>query len=175
MAFWGLMQEKGNHKHDGFDMGRLPHHRGKGANGYHWDAEKQEMVRDKKKRGLSDNQVCVPCAVNRKGLSVAKVGKLGKVNTLVLQGVLGEKLTDTVTLCTDKEKAYRPFSVSKDIKLVQLQDLQTKNGIYHIQNINNYHSRLKKFMTPFNGVATKYLSTQGGAVNETINPYRQLR
>ena len=30
-------------------------------------------------------------------------------------------------------------------------------GIYHIQNVNNYGSRLKGWMRRFNGVATKYL------------------
>jgi hypothetical protein len=30
-------------------------------------------------------------------------------------------------------------------------------GIYHIQNVNSYHSRLKSWMERFNGVVTKYL------------------
>lgn len=29
-------------------------------------------------------------------------------------------------------------------------------GLYHIQNVNNYHSRLKGWIQRFNGVATKY-------------------
>ena len=32
-----------------------------------------------------------------------------------------------------------------------------KKGNYHIQHINNYHSRLKDFIKKFNGVSTKYL------------------
>jgi len=32
-----------------------------------------------------------------------------------------------------------------------------RNPIFHIQNVNGYHSRLKNWMSPFNGVATKYL------------------
>lgn len=31
------------------------------------------------------------------------------------------------------------------------------NGVYHIQNVNSYHSRLKRWINRFNGVATKYL------------------
>lgn len=34
---------------------------------------------------------------------------------------------------------------------------QRVKGVYHIQNVNSYHSRLKKWMDRFNGVATKYL------------------
>lgn len=30
-------------------------------------------------------------------------------------------------------------------------------GVYHIQNVNSYHSRLKGWINRFNGVATKYL------------------
>ncbi len=30
-------------------------------------------------------------------------------------------------------------------------------GLYLIQNVNNYHSRLKGWMQRFNGVTTKYL------------------
>ncbi len=33
-----------------------------------------------------------------------------------------------------------------------------KEGIYHIQHINAVHSKLKKWMNKFNGVATKYIS-----------------
>ncbi len=29
-------------------------------------------------------------------------------------------------------------------------------GLYHIQNVNNYHSRLKGWIDRFNGVASKY-------------------
>jgi len=32
-----------------------------------------------------------------------------------------------------------------------------KNGIYHINNVNNYHSGLKDFVRQFKGISTKYL------------------
>ena len=34
-----------------------------------------------RKRGLSREQVCVPCAVNRKGLSVCKITNLERAST----------------------------------------------------------------------------------------------
>ena len=39
------------------------------------------------------------------------------------------------------------------VKLVKVH----KKGIYHINNVNGYHSRLKEFLIKFHGVATKYL------------------
>jgi len=53
---------------------------------------------------------------------------------------------------------YVRFAKSKDIQLIQLKSGKEKKGIYSIQRINNYHSKLKKFMNKFNGVATKYLN-----------------
>lgn len=54
---------KGDHKKSStFVMPRPAHHRGKSV----------------KKRGLSNEKVCVPCAVNRDGLSLAKVANLAR-------------------------------------------------------------------------------------------------
>lgn len=35
-------------------------------------------------------------------------------------------------------------------------------GAFHIQNVNAYDSRLKSWMIPFHGVATKYLTNYLG-------------
>ncbi len=35
--------------------------------------------------------------------------------------------------------------------------VQVIKGIYHIQNVNSYHSRLKRWIKRFNEVASKYL------------------
>lgn len=35
--------------------------------------------------------------------------------------------------------------------------LRVKRGIFHIQNVNGHHSRLKGWMRRFNGVATRWL------------------
>jgi hypothetical protein len=35
--------------------------------------------------------------------------------------------------------------------------IRIKERIFHIQNVNSYDSRLKKWLQRFNGVATRYL------------------
>ncbi len=45
--------------------------------------------------------------------------------------------------------AHRAVNLSKGIRVLA--------GVYHIQNVNAYHSRLKEWMRRFHGVATKYL------------------
>lgn len=41
---------------------------------------------------------------------------------------------------------------------MNFQEKSHKKGIYHINNVNGHHSRFKKFMIKFHGVAIKYLN-----------------
>ena len=133
---------KGNHKNSkSFTMPRKAHKRGGGVH----------------TRGLSHEQVCVPCAINRNGMSIAKPAALGKVSISVLHSVYDDRIAEGTTVCTDKEKAYRRFSVENKLSLIQLENGKSSKGIYSIQHINSYHSKLKNFMKGFNGVSTKYL------------------
>jgi hypothetical protein len=34
---------------------------------------------------------------------------------------------------------------------------RVRGSIFHVQNVNAYHSRLEKWMRRFNGIATKHL------------------
>ena len=53
----------------------------------------------------------------------------------------------------------RTYANDKKIPLEALNARQgaRKRGIYHLGNVNGYHSRLKRWIAPFNGVSTKYL------------------
>ncbi len=48
----------------------------------------------------------------------------------------------------------------KALSITELNRMIVKHvikGLYHIQNVNGLHSRLKQFINRFKGVATKYL------------------
>ena len=134
---------KGNHKTSKtFTMPRESRKRGKSSH----------------KRGLSHEKVCVPCAVNRNGLSIAKATNVGRVSSKDLHGLYDGRIESDSILVTDKMNSYVRFANAQDLYLVQLKTGKTIKGIYNIQHINNYHSQLKRFMRAFNGVATKYLN-----------------
>ena len=60
---------------------------------------------------------------------------------------------------TDKESSYRRFASENNIELIQNKSEQrTYKRIYHIQHVNAFHSHLKAFMRPFQGVSTKHLN-----------------
>ena len=134
---------KGNHKKSKkFTMPREPHKRGNSTH----------------VRGLSSEKVCVPCAVNRSGMSIAKVSNTGRVSTKDLHEIYDGRIDPSATLVTDKMNSYVRFSNANGIELVQLKTGKAKKGIYNIQHINSYHSQLKRIMKSFNGVSAKYLN-----------------
>jgi transposase-like protein len=64
-------------------------------------------------------------------------------------------------LCTDGKRGYAPFARTTGIEHVVLSAKNQQyvhEGVFHIQNVNTYHSRLKQFLSRLKGVATKYLS-----------------
>ena len=109
------------------------------------------------KRGVSKEQVCVPCAVNRRGLSVAKVTNLGHVSAENLKTAFSGRIEEGSTFCSDGAPQYVAFALASNIDLLQFEQKEGRSGLYNIQHINSYHSVLKNFIRKFKGVSTKYL------------------
>ena len=121
--------------------------------------ERQVKGREARKRGFSSytytkkSKVCVLTAIDRNKASFTKpagFGGLEKDDVVLLQKHI---IKDSV-LITDGNRTYRNLH---DIKLKSLKFGKPENKVYHLNNINSFHSMLKKFMIRFNGVATKYL------------------
>ena len=58
------------------------------------------------KRGLSKEQVCIPCAINHSGLSLAKISNLGKPTLKDLQNsIINHKIAKGSMFVTDSLKS----------------------------------------------------------------------
>lgn len=149
---------KGNHsKQDDFIMPRESYKRG-GEN---------------HKKGITDNHVCIVCAVDDNGSSIAKVAGTGNTSAAKLKYVLQEHLgNEIICLYSDKSNAIKRLAevCNYEIKQEKLLRKGTKKAAKvefnrdtfiinrYLQIINSYHSRLKKFLNRFSGISTKYLS-----------------
>ena len=111
-----------------------------------------------RKRGLSFEQVCVPCAVNRSGQSVAKVSETGKGSYAGIEAVLGGHIAEASTVCADGASVYNRLASEHGLNRVMVDAYSSKKGCYSIQHINAYHGGLKRFVREFNGVSTKHLN-----------------
>jgi transposase-like protein len=116
------------------------------------------------KRGISNEQVCILVARDRSGQTLDWVPGRGPVTALQLHQHLKARLATDVLLVTDAHAAYRAFARQAGIShaTVNLKAGVRVRGAVHVQNVNGYHSRLRGWLQPFRGVATRYLSNYLG-------------
>ncbi|MHC1711959.1 MAG: IS1595 family transposase [Solidesulfovibrio sp.] len=109
-------------------------------------------------RGMSREQIAVLVVRDRSGrhfdevLPVADQASIGRI--------LPKLLTRESVLCTDGANVYKAVAKARGIAHEPLNHRhggRIKQRVFHIQNVNAYDSRLKRWMSRFNGVATKYL------------------
>jgi len=113
-----------------------------------------------KHRGISHEQVCVLVARDRTKATVFKVACMGRIVKTQVDNLIGSKLSNENVLVTDAWKAYKTYAKEKGLEHYRIKSDDGKHvikGLYHIQNVNGLHSRLKQRIDRFKGVATKYL------------------
>lgn len=132
---------KGNHKKSGFIMPRKSRKRGKQI----------------KKRGISNEQVCMATAIDREGNIIFEMTNKGRIKTADLERLYKGRLDPNALICTDSHKSYITFAKGNVAEHIRIASGKHKNGVYHISHVNSLHSKFKKWIDRFNGVATKYL------------------
>jgi transposase-like protein len=110
------------------------------------------------KRGLSAEQIPVLVARDRTGATTDAV--LPKLSLAVVTTALGGVVTPANHLCCDGGKAIVGFARRAQIPCHILPvpgSPRPEAPDLHINNVNSYHGRLKEWLRPFHGVATRYL------------------
>jgi len=116
------------------------------------------------KRNTEDKDITVVqvvTAVERNGNKYLKAVESKRLSKEEIEKVFEGKLSENVTLITDKHPSYRAFA--KDNPTIKHKALLAKEHVdkndktIHLQKVNNVHSQLRKFLSPFNGVSSKYL------------------
>jgi transposase-like protein len=110
------------------------------------------------KRGISAEQIPVIVARDRHGATTDAV--LPKLNRVSITAALGGIVTSANEFCCDGGSAIVAFARRAGIPTHILPVPGKPNPQapdFHINNVNAYHSRLKEWLRPFHGVATKNL------------------
>ena len=108
------------------------------------------------KRGISAEQIPVLVARDRHGATTDAV--LPKLNRVSITAALGGIVTSANEFCCDGGTAIVAFARRAGIPTHILPMPGKPNPEapdFHINNVNAYHSRLKEWLRPFHGVATK--------------------
>ena len=85
---------KGNHKKSGFVMPRPSRKRGKQI----------------KKRGISNEQVCIATAIDRNGNIILEPICTGRISHYELENLYKGRIDDNSIICTDSHKSYIQFA-----------------------------------------------------------------
>lgn len=108
------------------------------------------------KRGQSNQQKGILVAIDRKKNVISEIYGEGKISTKEVNNILYGRIKKKSVLVADGCRAYDKFADENNFELVKIGE-EKKKGIYHINNVNNYHSLLKEFLRGFKGISTKYL------------------
>lgn len=118
-------------------------------------------------KNVQRNTICVLCAVDSADHSFSNCIGFGNPSGKRLSNGFKDKLVvdENTVLVTDGAQSFKrvvdDYSISHWEKKVTVKRggkrYPNMQGEFHIQKINSYHSRLKKFLTPFKSVASRYL------------------
>lgn len=134
---------------------------GKGKKGV--DRKARKRGGKAKKRGLSKEQVPILVVRDRSGATLSTRLEADNAETIV--SAMEGRLASDAILCTDGSPTlaavakklnvvHRPVNLAAGVRILA--------GLFHVQNVNAFDSRLKLWIARFNGVATKYLESYLG-------------
>jgi transposase-like protein len=114
-----------------------------------------------KTRGTSDDQIPVLVVRDRHQSTATII--LERVDAEHVKAALSPLVDKDAILCTDGAAVYNAFCKELGIahEVIHSQGPRAR-GVFHIQNVNAFDSRLKGWMYRFHGVATKYLGNYLG-------------
>ena len=128
---------------------------------FNWSEKgNRNLVRDARKRGAdkTDEKVKVVVAKDRSGHIFDKV--MPAFTLSELKSALLPRLASDIVLCSDGHMNYYWLTRKENIKHVELNasaNERVKDKVFHIQNVNNDHGKLKGWIYGFRGVARKDL------------------
>lgn len=114
-------------------------------------------------RGTGSDQIAVLVVRDRSGQTANF--RLEKLDAPHVIAVLRPLIDSDAILCSDGANLYKTFARATGIAHRPInvqQGERVLDGVFHIQNVNAYDSRLKTWMRRFHGVATKYLDNYLG-------------
>jgi transposase-like protein/IS1 family transposase len=126
----------------------------------------RRLNRPPRKRGTAGgvrggrNKMQVYAVIARDRTNQTRSFVLRRMSGKVLAEQARPSIAPQSLLCTDAWQSYKTFARQIKIKHFSLSSRRGQrviHGIYHIQSVNSYQSRLRTWLRRFNGVATKYL------------------
>ncbi len=111
----------------------------------------------KKKRGISNQQVCILSCVDKHSNHFLKPVCVGRIEPRHIEDNLVPHLTNETILVTDSHRAYKTVANRHKIPLRQIPSGKHKSNGFSLGHINGYHSNISRFFKKYREVASKYV------------------
>lgn len=111
----------------------------------------------KKKRGISNQQVCCLSCVDRNNNHFLQTVCVGRIWVSHIEQALVPHFSEDTVLVTDSHRAYKTVANKHKIPLKQIPSGKHTSGGYSLGHINGYHHNISDFMYLYHGVSSKFL------------------
>ena len=111
----------------------------------------------KKKRGISNQQVCCLSCVDRNNNHFLQTVCVGRIWASHIEKTLLPHFTEDTVLITDSHRAYKTVANKNKIPIKQIPSGKHTSGGYSLGHINGYHHNISDFMYLYHGVSSKFL------------------
>ena len=110
------------------------------------------------KLGLSHEQYCVCVATDRNNHVCAVCVNRARPSGDDIVHALSTHIAPQCVMLCDGATAYNRLAELLQCKKVELKGHDSYDRVYHLNTVNNQHSRIKEMLRQFRGVASKYLN-----------------
>ena len=110
------------------------------------------------KRGLSNEQYCICVVTDRNKNVFAKCVNRAKPSSEDIIKALSAHVSRKSVLLCDGAASYNQLADTLECKKIELIGHESYDKVYHLNTVNNLHSRIKRMLGQFRGVASKYLN-----------------
>lgn len=112
---------------------------------------------EKRKRGISNEQVCVLTCIDRAANLFISPSCVGRITDKHIGQKLDGKFSRDAILVTDSHVAYRSFAERNGIHLEQVPSGKHTVGTFNLARVNSLHSRMEYYQSRYKEVASKYI------------------
>ena len=111
------------------------------------------------KRGVSNDKISIMVATDRNNNPMMRIAKIGRIDADSVENTIGALIKPDNVLCSDSHPSIIKWAKEKEVEHhTFIASKHIKDKCYHVQHVNSMDNRYERWIKPFYGVSTKYLS-----------------
>lgn len=111
------------------------------------------------KRGVSNDKISIMVATDRNNNPMMRIAKVGRIDAVSVQNTIGNFVKSDNVLCSDSHPSIIKWATGRELEHhTHIASKHIKSKCYHVQHVNSLDNLYERWIKPFYGVSTKYLS-----------------